>query len=125
MERLLDEALAGDGPTDEQLHEVRKAVKRVRYAAESVTDVFASKANALAERMEAAQELLGAHQDTVVIRTVLRHLAADATHAGEGMRSPTAASTPPRSSGPTTPPGSSWRRSTTDGAADHRGCTDR
>ncbi len=83
MQRQLAEALAGDGPTDEQLHEVRKAVKRVRYAAESVSDVFGTEADALADQMEAAQELLGAHQDTVVTRAVLRRLATDAARAGE------------------------------------------
>ena len=52
MRRALDEALSGDGPTDEQLHEVRKAAKRVRYAAESVSDVYGSKASKLAATME-------------------------------------------------------------------------
>jgi CHAD domain-containing protein len=84
MRRALDEALSGDdGPNDEQLHEVRKAAKRVRYAAESVTDVYGSKASKLATRMEGAQDTLGDHQDTVVIRGVLRRLEADATAAGE------------------------------------------
>ncbi len=83
MRRLVDEAVAGGGPTDEQLHELRKAVKRVRYAAESVTEVFGADASELATRMEAAQELLGAHQDTVVIRTVVLRLAAEAADAGE------------------------------------------
>jgi CHAD domain-containing protein len=83
MRRALDEALAADGPTDAQLHEVRKAVKRVRYAAESVVDVCGADATALAAEMEEAQENLGAHQDTVVVRDVLRRLAADAAAGGE------------------------------------------
>ncbi len=83
MRRALNEALSGDGPTDEQLHEVRKAAKRVRYAAESVSDVYGSKASKLAATMVSAQETLGDHQDTVVIRGVLRRLSHEAATAGE------------------------------------------
>ena len=79
MRRALEEAMAGDGPTDEQLHEVRKATKRVRYAAESVGDVYGSKASKLAAAMEDAQETLGDLQDSVVVRNVLRRLGDDAT----------------------------------------------
>lgn len=83
MRRVLDAAVAGSPPSDEQLHDVRKATKRMRYAAESVTDVFGSTAKALAEQMEDGQEILGAHQDSVVIRDVLRRLADAAAEAGE------------------------------------------
>ena len=83
MERALDQAQAGDGPSDEELHEVRKAAKRVRYAAESVVDVFGSPAKELAERMEAAQDTLGEHQDSVVIRDVLTAIAREAQRDGE------------------------------------------
>ena len=41
MRRRLDDALAADGTeADARLHEVRKAAKRVRYAAESATGVL-------------------------------------------------------------------------------------
>jgi CHAD domain-containing protein len=83
MRRALDEALAGDEPSDVQLHELRKAVKRVRYAAESVADVCGSDASSLAAEMEQAQETLGEHQDTVVIRDVLRRCASDAAADGD------------------------------------------
>ena len=76
-------AVARDEQTGGALHEVRKAAKRVRYAAESVSDVYGSKASKLAAAMEDAQETLGEHQDTVVIRGVLRRLGDDAVTAGE------------------------------------------
>ena len=59
---------------DVALHEVRKASKRLRYAAETTLPVFGSQAARLASRAEAVQELLGDHQDTVVSRTVLREI---------------------------------------------------
>ena len=84
MRHRLDAALTAEAAdADELLHETRKAAKRVRYAAESASDTLGPKADALAVRMEEAQETLGAHQDSVVIRTVLRELAADADDAGE------------------------------------------
>lgn len=66
-----------------QLHEVRKAAKRARYAAESVTPVFGKPAKRLARRMERLQEVLGEHQDSVVARDALRRLGATAHLAGE------------------------------------------
>jgi CHAD domain-containing protein len=83
MGRAIDAALAHGDPTDEGLHDVRKAAKRVRYAAESVRDVYGPKAAELAAAMEGIQETLGDHQDTVVIRQVLHDLADEATAAGE------------------------------------------
>jgi CHAD domain-containing protein len=84
LRRRLEKALGrSGGDADELFHDVRKAAKRVRYAAESASDVLGSKADELATRMEDAQETLGTQQDTVVIRTVLRRLAADAVHDGE------------------------------------------
>jgi CHAD domain-containing protein len=77
MRRRLHSALDASGD-DHLLHETRKAAKRVRYAAESATGVLGSRVDKLAARMEQAQETLGAHQDTVVIRDVLRGLATDA-----------------------------------------------
>ena len=68
---------------DVALHEVRKASKRLRYAAETTLPVFGSQAARLASRAETVQELLGDHQDTVVSRTVLREMAVQASLAGE------------------------------------------
>jgi CHAD domain-containing protein len=60
---------------DHELHEVRKAAKRLRYAAESAVPVLGDEAADLAARAEEVQEVLGAHQDSVVSRDLLRQLA--------------------------------------------------
>jgi CHAD domain-containing protein len=66
-----------------RLHEVRKAAKRARYAAESVAPVFGKPAKRLAGRMEQLQEILGEHQDSVVARQTIRDIAIAAAAAGE------------------------------------------
>jgi CHAD domain-containing protein len=60
---------------DHELHEVRKAAKRLRYAAESAVPILGDDAANLAGRAEEVQEVLGAHQDSVVSRDLLRQLA--------------------------------------------------
>ena len=62
---------------DQQLHEVRKAAKRLRYAAEVVVPVFGRKAGRLATAAEELQEVLGDLHDSVVTRAMLLRLAAD------------------------------------------------
>ena len=62
----LDDARPAD--RDDQLHELRKAAKRARYAAESVEPVFGRSADRLAARFEDLQDLLGEHQDSVGAR---------------------------------------------------------
>ncbi len=59
---------------DEWYHEIRKAAKRLRYAAESVESTFGAQATTLAEAAEDLQEVLGEHQDSVVAREALRGL---------------------------------------------------
>ncbi len=68
---------------DAALHEVRKAAKRARYAAESATEVAGSRAVRLMDRMRDLQELLGEHQDAVTARALLRDLGAAAYAAAE------------------------------------------
>src|SRR5687767_1237260 len=65
---------AGD-EREELLHDARKEAKRSRYAAESVSGVFGKAAIAFATAMEAVQEALGEHQDSVLTRERLRELA--------------------------------------------------
>lgn len=65
------------------LHEVRKAAKQARYAAEAVAPVFGDPARELAAAMAAVQDVLGEHQDTVVSRRLLRELAIAAYSSGE------------------------------------------
>ena len=60
---------------DHELHEVRKAAKRLRYAAESAEPVLGGQASDLVSRAEQIQEVLGDHQDSVVARELLRELA--------------------------------------------------
>ncbi|MFI7541785.1 CHAD domain-containing protein [Actinoplanes sp. NPDC049599] len=78
-DRLLDEATA-DG-VDAELHDARKAYKRARYAVE----VFAPSAGKAGKRLVKAltelQDVLGAHQDSVVAREVLREVAGSAPDA--------------------------------------------
>ncbi|MEP7368947.1 MAG: CYTH and CHAD domain-containing protein, partial [Dermatophilaceae bacterium] len=68
---------------DQGLHEVRKKAKRARYAAEAAVAVAGRPAIALADRMEELQDVLGEHQDSVAVRTLLLELSAAAQAAGE------------------------------------------
>ena len=71
-------AKAAEGALDvggPELHEVRKAAKRARYAAEVTGPSSGSAAHALAQRMEELQELLGRHQDSIMARALLADLA--------------------------------------------------
>jgi CHAD domain-containing protein len=71
--RLL--AAADTGPDrDMRLHEARKAYKRARYAVEVLRPIDGKRADRLARRIAAIQDVLGAHQDTVVLRVMLRDL---------------------------------------------------
>jgi CHAD domain-containing protein len=71
---------------DEQLHEMRKAAKRLRYAAEAVAPALGRDAKRLVKKVKAVQELLGEHQDSVVARGLLRELgAAAAGRKGNGF----------------------------------------
>jgi CHAD domain-containing protein len=65
------------------LHEVRKASKRARYAGEALIPTHGGRARRWAARMEAIQEVLGAHQDSVVVREELRAMAVAAHLDGE------------------------------------------
>jgi CHAD domain-containing protein len=85
MRALVGAARAETDPRhrDELLHEVRKAAKRARYAGESLVAMHGRYAKEWAGRMEAIQESLGEHQDSVVIRAELLALAGAAHAAGE------------------------------------------
>ncbi len=79
-------AVADDGTPearDRGLHEVRKSAKRARYAAETAVAVAGSAAAQLADRMEALQDVLGEHQDSVAARALLLELSVAAQLAGE------------------------------------------
>ncbi|MEU4390373.1 CYTH and CHAD domain-containing protein [Kribbella sp. NPDC023855] len=69
------EAAEDTATQDHELHEVRKAAKRLRYAAESAVPVLGDEATGLVSRAKEVQEVLGDHQDSVVARDLLRELA--------------------------------------------------
>ena len=75
----------------ETLHVVRKAGRRLRYAAEAVStepvELFGEKAEALASAGDDIHDLLGDHRDEVLFAEHVRRTAAHAAHEGE----PTAA----------------------------------
>ena len=81
-------AVLAESERDAALHEARKAAKRLRYATEAAAPVVGGPARRLQRRLEAVQDLLGAHQDTAVTRATLRELAVAATAEG-GSGSPT------------------------------------
>ncbi len=68
---------------DVAMHDIRKAAKRLRYAAEAARPALGKPAKRLARRAKDAQQLLGEHQDTVVARAVLREIGVKAHLSGE------------------------------------------
>lgn len=87
--RLRRAAAYADQPdlTEEEratrLHEVRKAAKRARYAADAAVPTIGADAAAFAARVKDLQSILGEHHDSVVSRDLLRTLALGAYRAGE------------------------------------------
>jgi CHAD domain-containing protein len=81
--RRAQEAQRGVGPTssDHDLHMLRIAAKRARYAGELAQRTHSRAAAAVTERATALQKLLGEHQDAVVAEQLLEHLAPEATPA--------------------------------------------
>lgn len=59
------------------LHEVRKATKRLRYAAETARPVSEEPYRRIVKLAKAVQGALGEHHDAVMTRQTLRHLALD------------------------------------------------
>ena len=81
--RRAQEAQRGVGPksSDHDLHMLRIAAKRARYAGELAQSAQSRAAAAVTERATALQKLLGEHQDAVVAEQQLELLAPDATPA--------------------------------------------
>lgn len=65
----------GGHPTDTELHQIRIAAKRCRYAAEAVAPVVGGPARRFAAGVEAIQTVLGDYHDTVVAEAWLRNAA--------------------------------------------------
>jgi CHAD domain-containing protein len=72
-------------PSDRDLHEVRKAVKRARYAAELAAEVGAKGMRKYLKRAKDLQDVLGDHQDAVVASGVIAGLDADMTRPSAHM----------------------------------------
>jgi CHAD domain-containing protein len=84
MQTHMDVADSRSGTArDLELHEVRKAAKRMRYATEAAAPVLGSNAERLISHTKDVQEVLGEHQDAVVAAPVLREIAVGATGGGE------------------------------------------
>jgi CHAD domain-containing protein len=64
-------------------HEVRKAAKRARYAADALQPFVGADARALAKAMRRVQETLGSHQDSLMARDWLLTSAKHAHEVGE------------------------------------------
>ncbi|MBQ1061202.1 CYTH and CHAD domain-containing protein [Micromonospora sp. C41] len=80
----LDRALTLEGTAgDAALHEARKKHKAARYAVEVREPSAGKPAARLVKRFKALQDLLGAHQDSVVTRETLRRQALQAYADGE------------------------------------------
>jgi CHAD domain-containing protein len=77
--RVADANAAPDTTTrNERLHEVRKAAKRARYAAETLEPAYGSAARQFAKSTKKVQSVLGDHHDSVVILPLLRQVAMQA-----------------------------------------------
>lgn len=68
---------------DVALHDARKAAKRLRYGAELARPAAGKPANRLRKRAKKVASVLGEHQDSSVIRPVLRQLGAQAGRSNE------------------------------------------
>jgi len=62
-------------PTDDELHEVRIATKRARYAAELAEPVLKKAGSRFIERAKVLQDVIGEHQDACVAEDRIRDLA--------------------------------------------------
>jgi CHAD domain-containing protein len=79
--RVMDSGNRGTEPGD--LHDVRKAAKRVRYAAEALLPLPGKGAKRMARAHERIQTVLGDHHDATEAQAALTRLAAMAHAAGE------------------------------------------
>ncbi len=81
--RFADRVSEADSATEptrnEALHDVRKAAKRLRYAAELATATLGAPADSLRVRAQAIQKALGDHQDSVVARGWYERLGREAS----------------------------------------------
>ncbi|WP_353813850.1 CHAD domain-containing protein [Agromyces sp. SYSU T00266] len=76
-----------DQPSLDELHDLRKASRRLRYAAEALSEapvrLFGQRAADLADAGDDIHDVLGDHRDELLFAEHLRRAAAHAAHAGE------------------------------------------
>ncbi|MGZ4459212.1 MAG: CYTH and CHAD domain-containing protein [Nocardioidaceae bacterium] len=77
------EATHDPAEVDLRLHDVRKAAKRIRYAAEPLTPLYGADAERFVRAVKTLLSVLGDHQDGIVTRAALRSLADRAAAHGE------------------------------------------
>jgi CHAD domain-containing protein len=84
LEQRMSAAAEANDPTERaaRMHEARKAVKRLRYAAETAVPVHGKDARRLVKRAKRLQTVLGDHHDAVVTQAWLRELAGRAAAEG-------------------------------------------
>ena len=68
--------IADDTP-DETLHRLRVRCKRLRYACETLSEVYGKKVAKMARRLSSLQDVLGAHQDAVAAQALSERAIAD------------------------------------------------
>ncbi len=88
LKRILKDgrAIAADSP-DEALHRLRVRCKRLRYACETLRDVYGRPVEKMARRLGALQDVLGAHQDAVAAQALIeRALAESAATVPDGVK---------------------------------------
>jgi CHAD domain-containing protein len=80
--KLADKA-EDPGEREHRLHEARKAAKRARYAAETLTGVYGKPAKKFVKAMKKVQSRLGDHHDAFVTQERLRELGDVAAGTGD------------------------------------------
>ena len=73
-------------PDEPSLHELRKTIKRLRYALESFEDALPSETGGTVEALTRAQDALGEHRDRLVLAERADHEADAAATMGEDPR---------------------------------------
>jgi len=68
----------GPNSPDEALHSLRVRCKRLRYACETLRDVYGKPVAKMARRLAALQDVLGAHQDTVAAQALIERTIGEA-----------------------------------------------
>jgi len=76
-------AIAADTP-DAALHRLRVRCKRLRYASETLRDLYGKPVTKMARRLAALQDVLGAHQDAVTAQALIGRAMAETGAATPG-----------------------------------------